>query len=320
MSSTGIYFWRLPICLSSDLVRTVHQDWKKQYLPIHKPHFMKSFLILNLIFLFTGQLLAQDSLQHKIDSITREGKLLYQSEMASWYGTDIFLERYKNRENIGGYLSYMDGDVPTCIFFSRGDNPGVIGTIRFDSTYSVKSARVDLAARDFSASEKNLFGFRKAALNVVNSGDTLFKFYDNSSYNLIPVTSNGERKVYILSGPNQNGVVLFGNDYLLKFDDQDKLLSKRRLHKNMIAIEYGKNKRDTAEVVTVHSHLPETGDLMTATDVGTLLLYSRIAGWQQHLVVSEKYINIWDSDKGTFIAITQEAARKILGNSNPENH
>jgi hypothetical protein len=41
-------------------------------------------------------------------SIVDEGKLLYHSEMASWYGTDVFLDNYKSRENIGGYISYMD--------------------------------------------------------------------------------------------------------------------------------------------------------------------------------------------------------------------
>jgi len=38
------------------------------------------------------------------DSLIAEGQRLYKSEMASWYGTDIFLEKYKNRENVGGYF------------------------------------------------------------------------------------------------------------------------------------------------------------------------------------------------------------------------
>ena len=57
--------------------------------------------------------------------------------MASWYGTDLFLENYKNRDNIGGYFSYTDNDISKCIFFSKADNPKVIGTISFDSTYNL---------------------------------------------------------------------------------------------------------------------------------------------------------------------------------------
>src|ERR1700741_3819108 len=70
------------------------------------------------------------------DSITAEGKRLYQSEMASWYGTDIFVANYKDRTKIGGYLSYMDKDTARCIFFSKGDAPVVIGTISFDDSYT----------------------------------------------------------------------------------------------------------------------------------------------------------------------------------------
>ncbi len=73
--------------------------------------------------------------------IVAEGKLLYRSEMASWYGTDLFLEKYKDRENIGGYFSYIENDTAKCVFFSKGENPKVIGTISFDSTYNVKTAR-----------------------------------------------------------------------------------------------------------------------------------------------------------------------------------
>jgi len=74
--------------------------------------------------------MAQDSdVQPITDSITAEGKAMYRSEMASWYGTDIFLEAYKNKENIGGYLSYVAGDTARCIFFSHDDTPVVIGTI-----------------------------------------------------------------------------------------------------------------------------------------------------------------------------------------------
>jgi hypothetical protein len=44
----------------------------------------------------------------------------------------------------------------------------------------------------------------------------------------------------------------------------------------------------------MHSHLPETGDFITATDICTLMLYEKFAKWEQHIVVSEKYMNIWN--------------------------
>lgn len=61
----------------------------------------------------------QDQTEKQTDSIVEEGKRLYKSEMASWYGTDVFLEQFKAREKIGGYFSYSDNDVNKCIFFSK---------------------------------------------------------------------------------------------------------------------------------------------------------------------------------------------------------
>ena len=38
---------------------------------------------------------AQKGLQKKIDAVVAEGKLLYRSEMASWNGTDLLLNHFK---------------------------------------------------------------------------------------------------------------------------------------------------------------------------------------------------------------------------------
>src|SRR4051812_33621350 len=83
-----------------------------------------------LISIFT---FGQVDLSHIKDSILKEGKKLYRSEFASWYGTDIFLENYKGqRNNIGGYFSYADNENEVCVFFSNEDSPKVLGTITFD--------------------------------------------------------------------------------------------------------------------------------------------------------------------------------------------
>ena len=82
--------------------------------------------------------IAQDNINIKNDSIVQEGKALYQSEMASWYGTDIILEVFKDHDKIGGYFSYPQGNAATCVFFSREEVPKIIGTIKFDSSYSLR--------------------------------------------------------------------------------------------------------------------------------------------------------------------------------------
>lgn len=250
---------------------------------------------------------AQEKLDKKTKPIVAEGKLLYRSEMASWYGTDLFLEKYKSRENIGGYFSYLANDVPTCIFFSKTEQPKVIGTITFDDTYNVETAKMDMTEREFTATEKDLYEIRKLTLNEIKT-DTLFKIFKDMNLNLIPLINGKEKKVYILSGPEKNGVIIFGNDYLLTFGKNNKLISKEQLHKNIIPIEY--NGKDEVET-TFHTHLPETGDFITATDICTLMLYEKFANWKTHNVVSKNYLNIWDCKKDELHVISMDIIEKI---------
>lgn len=265
-------------------------------------------IILTLI---TFGVLGQKNPTELAQPIVAEGKLLYKSEMASWYGTDLFLENFKARDKIGGYFSYSENGIAKCVFFSKSSKPKVIGTISFDSTYDTKIAVIDLIERDFSNNEHDLYVIRKLALTEIQT-DTLFKTFNNTDLNLIPLINENEKKVYVLTGPQQTGVVIFGNDYLLTFDSKNKLLFKKQLHKNIIPIYYGRKEDEGKQVEgTVHSHLPETGDLITATDICTLMLYEKTAKWKTHNVVSKKYLNIWDCEKDELNVISMDLIEKI---------
>lgn len=272
---------------------------------------MNKTLTIIFLTLLTLSLFGQKNPTEEAQPIVAEGKLLYKSEMASWYGTDLFLENFKNRDNIGGYFSYTDNDISKCIFFSKSDNPKVIGTISFDSTYNVKSAKTNLSERDFTSNENDLYLIRKIALLEANS-DTLFKTYKNMNLNFIPLINGKERKVYVLTGPQQNGVVIFGNDYLLTFDSNNKLTLKKQLHKNIIPINFGGKELEGKQIEgTMHSHLPETGDFITATDICTLMLYEKFAKWKTHNIVSKKYLNIWNCETDQLTIITMDAVNKF---------
>lgn len=265
---------------------------------------MRKFYIL---FVFVSiQCFAQSD--REIEAIVAEGKLLYRSEMASWNGTDIFMDNYKNKENIGGYISYSEGDESKCVFVSRSENPKAIGTMTFDATFSLHTAKTDMKERDLTTVEKELLDLRNKARAIV-SNDTLFKFYQNTSYNFIPLISKGQKKVYILTGPSKSGVVIFGNDYLLEFDKKNNLKSKKALHKNIIPIEYAGNSQDSVE--TIHNHQAETGDYITATDICTLMLYEKYANWSKHIVVSKKYMSVWDCNSDELHVTSMDAVQKI---------
>lgn len=274
---------------------------------------MKRIIYLFFIVSLTGiKVFGQKNPTEEAQPIVIEGKQLYKSEMASWSGTDLFLEKYKDKDNIGGYFSYISNDTAICIFFSKSETPKVIGTISFDSTYNLETATINFTERDFTKNENELYQIRKIALEEVKmNSDGLFKFYKNTSPNLIPLINGKEKKVYILTGPEQSGVVIFGNDYLIIFDKDNKIVNKKQLHQNIIPINYGETINDEHVEGAMHSHLPETGDFITATDICTLMLYEKFAKWKTYNVISKKYLNIWNCETNQLSVIPMDSIKNI---------
>ena len=116
---------------------------------------------------------AQD-LNKMAKDITDEAVELYRSEMASWYGTDVYQEKNLAMEKIGGYFSYFDQNITTNIFFNEKNK--VIATISFPTNYNTKDAKIDIKERDFTETEKIYYELRKKAIERIKN-DTIFKFY-----------------------------------------------------------------------------------------------------------------------------------------------
>lgn len=242
------------------------------------------------------------------DEVLAEGWLMYHSERASWHGTDIFMAKFpEKRESIGGYFSYTDNKSHKCVFFDKEVNPGVLATITFDDSFVVEVADINTDVRKLNEYEKDLYTIRKVALAEV-SKDTLFKHYERTSLNFIPMIVKGKKKVYLLTGPSESGVVIFGNDYLITFDKKNNITSKKVLHKNIIPITYGEKEDNST---TMHTHLESSGDLITATDICTLLLYGPYASWNKHMVISRKNVSIWSCKTEELFVMTREAWDKI---------
>lgn len=107
-------------------------------------------------------------------------------------------------------------------------------------------------------------------------------------------------------------MVIFGNDYLLTFDKKNKIILKKQLHKNIIPVYYGGEKEKNMKIEgAMHTHLPETGYFITATDICTLMLYEKFAKWKTYNVVSKKYLNIWNCETDQLTVITMDAVNKI---------
>lgn len=248
--------------------------------------------------------------------IEEEANILYRSEMASWYGTDIFVEKLADKKEMtGGYFSYTDQNKVVCIFYSKDENPKVIATVTFDGdVYSTKTGKISSEQRSFSDLEAEYYVIRKKALELTNN-DTIFKTYKNTNLNLIPIITNKKKRVFILTGASVSNLVVLGNDYLIEFNEKNEILKYRTLHKNILQFNYYKpqSNTDEQEAISMHSHVQETGDFISATDICTLRLYAKFANWKQHYVISKNYVSLWDCGKNKLIILTKEAWEKIGG-------
>jgi hypothetical protein len=248
----------------------------------------------------------------KLAAIVAEGKNLYKSEMAAWYGNDYFFENMKAKRSLfGGYLSYVIGDSSRCIFYSNEDSPKIIAAITFDSTFKLKTASVEGTFREFSPLEFQLYTLKTKAIKAMQ-GDKFFEQYKNTGLNLIPYVSASEKKVFVLTGPKDNGVVILGNDYVISFNDQLDIEDKQRIHKNILQF---KNNNGEKSEGAIHTHLPSTGDYITSTDICTLMLYSKFMGWTQHIVISQNYVSIWMCKTNTVSTMERKAWDKIYGSN-----
>ncbi|MCJ7934670.1 MAG: hypothetical protein MUW56_13845 [Chryseobacterium sp.] len=264
---------------------------------------MRDFL--TFLFISLGVFINAQNLEKNAE-IRQEGIELYRSEMASWYGTDVFKENYTQSENVGGYFSYINERVPTCIFFSKKNK--VIATISFPANYNPKDAKKDFTERDFTPLEKDYFSIRQNALKRVQN-DTIFKNYKDANLNFVPIIRNTMKKVYVLSGPSIDNIVIFGNDYLLTFNDKNEVKNVEKLHKGMIVQKI--IDEDGPAVGGAHSHVLENWQEITPTDICTLMLYQRFTNWDQYTVVSKDYISFWDCKSNDLTIIKSEDYEKM---------
>ncbi|MFW5804614.1 MAG: hypothetical protein ACOCWG_05235 [bacterium] len=245
------------------------------------------------------------------DEILAEGKLLYRLEKASWKGTDDFLSRFPDKRNlIGGYLSYeSDSHKIANIFFSSVNNDSLLVRYLFDSIPD-SPLQIDTINLKITEHEKDLIEIRQDAIQrISNNSDNFFTFYKNTSLNPIPLITNKEKRVFILTGPQISNVVIIGNDYLLEYDKQNKLKDKIQIHQSLLQYPYKSDDPENKLESTYHSHV--VSEYINSTDICTLLLYKDYVEWKQHYVMSKKYVSIFDMEKENLVIITKKAWDKI---------
>lgn len=259
----------------------------------------KSILLCAFIFL------GHQSYSQTQSEILQEGTVLYRCAATAKRGAEIYLSNHADRkESTGGYISYITGSSQVCVFFSKDEKPKALGTVSFNIVSSTKTDTItDRSERALTKHEKDLVTMRQIAVGEYTT-DTLFKSYKKMNPNFIAISDTKGKRVYILTTPEEPGIIAFGNDYLLTFDNTNRLKEKRRLHDTLTSIPY--NRQGGKPVLTtMHLHTSETGDLITATDVCTLLLHAPLP-WGQHYVMSPKNVSIWNCEDEDLLIMTKE--------------
>lgn len=273
---------------------------------------MKKVVCVLALFVFSVPSFAQDEIEKNRKVIVEEATSLYKSEMAAWYGASVLFENIPDRSRMGGYFSYEEKGEGKCIFISSDDQPNVIGSITFDSTFNLKTAVKDFFERKFTARELDMYTMRNKAFEEL-SKDSLISENDSIHVSLIPVIIGTEKKVYALTGSQKTNIIIFGNDYLLSFDENNKLTGKKKLHENSVSITYTERSDSTDEIVTTHSHLNETENFITPTDVCTLLLHEKFTNWNGHNVIANDYISVWNCEKDELMIIPRNGGTTLKG-------
>jgi len=252
---------------------------------------MKKLFTLILLFILSHNATAQkNDLKQIADSIKAEGEMLYRSEWASGHSTQIFTSSFGGKKLLsGGYFSFERKQGMTTIFFSKNEDPVVLATVTFDHGLDSSQYVIDTTTRKFTKNEKEFYAIRsKAAKAILN--DTLFKFYQHASLNLVPIIKNGVKKVYVITAQTVLDEVLLGNDYLINFNKDNEIIKKTKLHNNLIPL--GTGGQDAIKASS-HQHLGKTSLFITATDICAFKLWKAKTTWVISFVVSAGYVSAW---------------------------
>ncbi|MFY0605451.1 MAG: hypothetical protein JXR10_01980 [Cyclobacteriaceae bacterium] len=269
---------------------------------------MKNITLTLLLILSVLQLKAQ---KPDSEAILKEGKQLYRLEKAAWYSTDHFLANFQDqRDSIGGYLSYEGTDgLVYSIFFSRFDNFQILARYQFQNTPTPEPNWVSTKDNTPISLESDLITIRQNTMNMIYAeGNDFFTFYENTSFNPIPIIDGNERRVYVLTASQKQGSVFIGNDYLLEYDLSNNLKSKIKLHNSLIELPF---KAPNGQKVTATMHTHIISEHIDPTDICTLLLYKDYVDWSQHITINKKYVSILDLQNENLAIMTKKAFEKM---------
>lgn len=248
----------------------------------------------------------------KTNKILEEGILLYRLEKAAWYGTDFFLGNFPHKKDFaGGYVSYLNERNQIVSAFFEKENPlRILARLEFESFPQENPIRIDTLNQVATSIEVELITLKQNAIQRLNQNeDGFFTFYENTSFNFIPLIQGKQRRVFILTAPTIPDVVLIGNDYLLTYNNKNRFVGKEKIHNSIL--QFSAKSGDPENKITSTHHTHVLSPLITSTDICTLLLNRDFVEWETHYVISEKYVSCFNLETTNLSVITKKEWDKI---------
>ncbi|GAB3222523.1 hypothetical protein GCM10027346_00410 [Hymenobacter seoulensis] len=244
--------------------------------------------------------------------ILREGLALYESERASWVATDVLMAQKPDVQHLIGYFSYADGDSVRTVFMQQeGNTFSARHSFSFNRAAITPAAVRQFAARPASEREQKLFALRLQVMEELESNKVLgtpYRFPENTRPNVVLLDQGPSVRAYVLTGPQEGGILPLGNDFLFRFTERGKLSKVERLHNSYIAMRLPEGY--TTIEAGMHSHLP-AHPYITPTDICSLLLYREAVPAPQHYVMGKEYVSLFDLEKRQLVFLTRKAFDKI---------
>ncbi len=250
--------------------------------------------------------------QTKEDEVVQEGKLIYRTAIAVEYGSEIVKTKYPVIKGISSTnVAYLNATQSVCIFFSDTDPSKIVLSISFNSEGRIENATINNQLRDASSQEQSLYKMMKTIEADVSSTSS-YKKYGNTKFMFVPINDSKGKRVYLLTSSEKEGVITFGNDYLVTFDSDNSINKRIAIHKNLMWTEIETKEKGKDITEAWHTHLPETGNKITATDIYTILRYEKITRWKKYSVITETLVSVWDCSTDNLMYLPRQEWDKIL--------
>ena len=242
-----------------------------------------------------------------LDGNCKEGYNLYVAEHINWVSSDSVLAHY-SVDDIGGKIIWQPTNDTWNVVFMDKEQKNCI----YDFRYDIKSEEQTISYVPRPITEKERGILEKQNLMFKNAieqyGDSMRydPDYGRPNFDFVRIDDKTTR-MYMLQGVERTGIIPFGNDLSIDFDNECNITAFRRYHHSFIPIS---NEGEAA----FHSHLKDN-PYITPTDVCNFLLYH--GKMKQTYILSTAlggYI-VYDAERKHSTYLSKSAMKKISKNS-----